>query len=317
MEALVSGRRARRRAATYVALLVLMLVLVATSGSPFVGDVQRGLAFAFRPIQGALDGAIRSVGSIGTAIAELDALRVENDALRLENERLRNDNLTAAELKRENELLTALLQLRTDFQYDTVAASVIARDSSEARRVITIDRGTNDGVLVGHVVIAAGGALVGRVTDVGPNFARVVLVSDPSSTVVGQLLEEAATGKIVGQLGGTLTMGDVDSTATVRIGEEVFTAGIELAGGIRSPYPKGLLVGQVVDVSRDPNEVVQTVFLEPAADLDRLQYVLVITSYLGGLQAPEVSADPCPTSTDGTLPAGEDPCATVSPSAAP
>ena len=61
------------------------------------------------------------------------------------------------------------------------------------------------------------------------------------------------------------------------------TAGIELAGGVRSPYPKGLLIGQVVDVQRDANDVVQTAFLEPAADLDQLEYVLVITDYEGGL----------------------------------
>ena len=93
-------------------------------------------------------------------------------------------------------------------------------------------------------------------------------MSDSTSTVIGQLLSSAATGKVIGQLGGALVMQDVDAAATVTIGEEVFTAGIELGGGIRSPYPKGLLIGRVVDVKRDPNEVVQTVYLEPAAPLD-------------------------------------------------
>ena len=78
-------------------------------------------------------------------------------------------------------------------------------------------------------------------------------------------------------------MQNIDVDETVQIGEEVLTAGIELPGGIRSPYPKGLLIGQVVDVRREPNAVVQTAYLEPAADLDKLEYVLVITDYEGGL----------------------------------
>ena len=60
------------------------------------------------------------------------------------------------------------------------------------------------------------------------------------------------------------------------------TAGIELAGGIRSPYPKGLLLGQIVDVRRDANSVVQTAFLQPTADLEKLEYVLVVLDYEGG-----------------------------------
>jgi rod shape-determining protein MreC len=69
------------------------------------------------------------------------------------------------------------------------------------------------------------------------------------------------------------------------------TAGIALPGGIRSAYPKGLPIGRVVDVRRDPNAVVQTAWLLPIAPLDRLEYVLVITDYVGGFPV----LDPSPT----------------------
>jgi rod shape-determining protein MreC len=166
---------------------------------------------------------------------------------------------------------------------------------------------------VGQVVIGAGGALVGRIVEVGSGIAHVVLISDASSTVTGQLLSSAATGKVVGQLGGALVMTDVDSAAEVAIGEEVFTAGIELGGGIRSPYPKGLLIGRVVDVTRDPNEVVQTVFLEPAAPLDNLEFLLVITNYEGGIPGPIETGVPCDPTDGGTLPDSDQPCASDAP----
>ena len=127
---------------------------------------------------------------------------------------------------------------------------------------MTIDRGSDQGIGQGDVVIGAGGALVGRVVEVGPNYSNVTLLTDGSSTVIGQLVSNAATGKVVGDLAGALNMTKIDSAVPVQIGDEVVTAGIELAGGIRSPYPKGLLIGQVIDVRRDANDVVQTAFLE-------------------------------------------------------
>ena len=313
MTTLLANKALRRRAGAYVALLVVSLILLTVSSNPFVRDVQNGVAFAFKPFQVALGNVARDVSSIATTIAEIDTLRLENADLRADNQRLEAESRAAAELRRENEQLTGLLQLRNGLEYHTVAASVIARESSEARRALTIDRGSDDGLAPGMVVISAGGALAGRIVDVGPSFAHVVLISDSTSTVIGQLLSSTKTGKVIGQLGGALVMLDVDAAAKVTEGEEVFTAGIQLEGGIRSPYPKGLLIGRVVDVTRDPNEVVQTVFLEPASPLDSLEYLLVITDYEGGITGPIETSVPCDPTRGGTLPDSDQPCASDSP----
>ena len=120
----------------------------------------------------------------------------------------------------------------------------------------------------------------------------MVLLTDGEFTVIGQTTTTAATGEVVGQLGaGVLVMRQIDSSETVTVGDEVVTAGIELGGGVRSPYPKGLLLGQVIDVRRDANDVVQTAYLQPAADLDKLEYVLVITSLRGRPAADRAAAD--------------------------
>ena len=75
-----------------------------------------------------------------------------------------------------------------------MAVRVIGREMLETRRVVTIDKGTQDGIAQGDVVVVQGGALAGRVTDVGPTFAKVTLITDSASTVVGQLLATGATG---------------------------------------------------------------------------------------------------------------------------
>jgi len=318
MTSLLATRASRRRSITFVVLLAITLILMAFSANPMLRDVQSGVGYAFRPIQGALDSVAGGVASVGAAIAEIDRLRVDNRTLQDENERLAAENARLEEIARENEQLTALLQLRTGFDHETTAATVISRESSEFRRVITIDQGTNAGIAEGDSVITAGGALAGRIVDVGPDSATVVLLTDATSTVIGQLVSSAATGQVVGQLGGVLVMDQIDSGERIDLGVEVVTAGIELGGGVRSPYPKGLLIGQVIDVRRDANSVVQTAYLQPAAALDRLEYVLVITDYEGGLPPLEEQPVDCSgDGSDGTLPEGEQPCLTSTPTPAP
>jgi rod shape-determining protein MreC len=310
MTSLLATRAARRRGIAFAVLLIVSTLLMAFSSNPTVREVQNGVSFAFRPLQGAVRDLAAGVASVADAVTEIDRLRVDNSALRAENERLKTENERSEETRRENELLTGLLQLRAGFDHHTIAATVIARESSEFRRLVVLDHGTNDGIAVGDVAVAAGGALAGRVTEVGPDSAKVILLTDGEFTVIGQLTTTAATGEVIGQLGaGVLVMRQIDSSEEVTVGDEVVTAGIELGGGVRSPYPKGLLLGQVIDVRRDANDVVQTAYLQPAADLDKLEYVLVITDYEGGLPPIEQQPIDC-NEPDGTLPQGEQPCYT-------
>jgi rod shape-determining protein MreC len=312
MTSILANRAARRRGIVFTVLLIVSALLMAFSSNPAVQEVQNGIGFAFRPIQVALDQAANDIASVAAAIVEIDRLRVDNAALHTENDRLAAENARLQEIKRENDQLTALLQLRAGFDLKTTAVTVIGRESSEFRRLVVLDKGTADGIAVGDVAVASGGALVGRVTDVGTDSATVILLTDSESTVIGQLTSNAATGEVVGQLGGVLTMSQIDASETVSVGDEVVTAGIELGSGVRSPYPKGLLIGQVVDTRRDANDVVQTAYLQPAAQLDKLEFLLVITDYQGGL--PPIEQQPVDCS-GHVLPQGEQPC--FSPSPAP
>jgi rod shape-determining protein MreC len=319
MTTLLATRAARRRSFAFAVLLVISTLLMAFSSNPTVRELQNGVSFAFRPLQGAVRDVASGIASVVTAVTEIDRLRIDNAALLSENERLKLENVRAEEIRRENDLLTGLLQFRAGFNYRTVAATVIARESSEFRRMVVIDQGTDDGIAVGDVVIVAGGALAGRVTEVTGDSAKVVLLTDGEFTVIGQLSTSAATGEVVGQLGaGDLVMRQIDSSEQVVVGDEVFTAGIELGPTVRSPYPKGLLLGQVIDVRRDANDVVQTAYLQPAANLEKLEYVLVITDYEGGLPPLEEQPVDC-NEPGGTLPQGEQPCyvPSIAPSGSP
>ena len=191
---------------------------MAFSSNPAVRDVQNGVSFAFRPDPGRRSTSVASGGRPrwSPSIAEIDRLtRRQRRALRARTSGSPPRTPGCEEIRRENESLTALLQLRAGFDSRRPPPRVIARESSEFRRLVVLDKGTDDGIAVGDVVVAAGGALVGRVVEVGPASAKVVLLTDSSSTVIGQLATNAATGEVVGQLGGVLIMSQIDSGETV------------------------------------------------------------------------------------------------------
>lgn len=294
-------RQARRRATAYAGLLALSMALVVVSDSPPLREFQKGIGFAFAPIQGFLSGTTRAVVGVFATIAEIDQLRQRNAELLRENEQLRAENQGFLELQRENRMFADLLGIKTSLTYTTVAAQVIGREASPFQRVISIDAGSDRRIAVGDVVLGGGAALVGRVVEVGPDYARVLLISDSASTVIGLDIVTGATGEVIGRLGGTLTMQNIAVTDEISIGHQIVTAGIDLGNGIRSAFPKGLLIGRVVDVREEANAVVQSAFLEPASDLDKLEYVLVIT----GFRAPELP------------PPGTSPEPTLSPAASP
>lgn len=316
MTTMFATRSARRRAVAFSVLLSASLILMAISSSPVVTEFQNAVSFALRPVQGAIHGVADSIAGAVAAVGEIDRLHSDNAALRRDNDRLNADYIRAQALIDENEQLTGLLQLRNSLTFETAAAEVIARESSEARRSVTLSKGTDAGIAKGDVVVAEGGALVGRVSEVGPSFAIVVLINDRTSTVIGQTETSKATGEVIGQLGGALIMQNINSTETLAPGEQVLTPGIEVAGVIRSSYPKGLLIGQVTDIRRAPNSVVQTAYLQPLVDLDKLSYVLVILDYVGGLPDPgDTPIDCSQVGEDGVLPGGDQPC--IDPSASP
>ena len=293
-------RASRRRGMLWAVLMATGLLLLALSGTSPMRSLQVAVGNLLTPAQAALSGATRSVGSIFGALSEIDQLQAQNRALEQQNQQLSVENRQLQEIKIQNDQLSRLLGVQGSLDYSTVAATVVSREVSQYTRVITIDAGTDRGIALNDVVVADGGALVGSVWEVGSDFSRILLISDTRSTVIGLIESSRATGEVIGQLGGALVMQDIPATERVNLNDTVVTAGIDLGNGIKSPFPKGLLIGNIVDVQRDPNAVVQTAFINPASNLDKLEYVLVITDYHGGLPpAPSLSGSPAASGAPG------------------
>ena len=168
MTALLNDRQTRRRSDQPTSSCwSTCLVLMVFSSSPPVQEIQNGVGVRLQAGPGG--------GRFGRPGCRLGwwprsprstPCAGRTTSWPTENATLRAENAQALEIQRENQILTGLLQVQSGLGFKTVAATVIARETSEFRRVVTIDVGTDRGLVVGDVVVADGGALAGRVTDV-------------------------------------------------------------------------------------------------------------------------------------------------------
>ncbi len=273
---MLRDRHARRRFIAFVVLVGVCAVMLVVSDSAPVQELRRGVKFAMAPVQDTLSEGTRSVTSVLDAFSEVDTLRRENQDLRTSVDVLEDQVATLESLKSENERLNKLLKTKNNLRFGTIAARVSTRYASQFERIVTLDRGSESEIVDGAPVVSEGGALVGRVTDVGEGWADVTLINDTSSLVAGRDDRTEATGNVVGRLAAPLAMEEIPRTDKVSINDRIVTLGAKLGKRFRSVYPQGIPIGRVVDVLEEPGDVVKTALIQPEADLDHLEYVLVL-----------------------------------------
>jgi rod shape-determining protein MreC len=278
-----SPHRRRRTGLWFAAFTIVSLLLLLASQTDPALTLQRVSARALDPIRQAIGGVGSGIAGVFGTIGEIDRLRSENDDLRRRLAGAEQRIAELAEAAAENAELRELLGLTTTLDMDLLPVRVISRDPSNFTWDIGVDAGKDDGLTVGMPVVGSAqgaGALAGTVVSVGSDTATVRLIIDTRSSVVAIDQRTRALGLVQGQLGGQLVMLQVDVTDALQAGDAVVTAGLELArGAARSPYPKGLLVGNIQAVQQDSNALTQTGFVRPALDFWRVDRLLIVLSY--------------------------------------
>src|SRR6266542_4062397 len=259
-----------------LALLFTVSVLLLLLRNTDVVRVTSSFATALLvPVQRVLADAGVASNLYVPAITEIDRLRQDNADLRAEVDRVTLENVRLREQAIAVQQATRLAETRTTLNYESLIAPVIARDPTGVSSSIVLGVGSDEGVKVGHVVLSDQG-LVGRVSEVGPNYSKVLLVTDSSSIVSALVQGSRATGIVRGQFGDSLIMDWILQSEPVKAGDVVITAGLGLGTELRSLYPKGLVIGKVVQVQSAEAAAYQRAILVPAVDLRRLEHVLVV-----------------------------------------
>ncbi|TMC30195.1 MAG: rod shape-determining protein MreC [Chloroflexi bacterium] len=276
---MASFGRARRTQAgffrPFAILLAISLVLLLSRNSEPVRQFATGATQLLVPIQRVLADVGVTSNRFVQAITEIQRLRTEDAALRADVDRLTLENVQLREAAFAAQQAAKLGEVAKTLKYETVAAPVIARDPSNILATIVLGAGSDSGIKVGHVVVSEQG-LVGRVSEVGTNYSKVLLITDPSSTLSALVEGSRATGIVRGQYGDLLIMDWILQTEKVNVGDVVVSAGLGLGDELRSLYPKGLVVGRVLQLQNAEAAAYQRAIVAPAVDLRRLENVLVV-----------------------------------------
>ncbi|MGP8258500.1 MAG: rod shape-determining protein MreC [Acidobacteriaceae bacterium] len=202
---------------------------------------------------------------------DLRHVRQQNKDLQQQLARLRIEEAAISEDALEGRRLQALLGFRQSYVGTTVAAQVIGASGSEQSHMLTIDKGSRDGLKPDMAVITQDG-VVGKLRDVFPTTAEVLEINDQSSGAGVVLASTRIRAILRGTLTGRVQIGNLTADSRIQPGEQVLTSGGDQV------YPRGLPVGVVESIAPDPDHQPYTAIrVKPAVNLDRVEEVLVIT----------------------------------------
>ncbi len=233
------------------------LVRVWTVGA--VSPFERAGSYGF----GWIRNAWRHYFALQNTTKDNEQLRRENDALKLQITGLQGK---AAEADR----LAVLLNFRQSHgDVPMIGARVIGASAGSASQTIELDRGERDGIRRNMGVITPDG-VVGKVIEAYANTSQVLLLTDKESGVGAMLADSRIQSPVGGQGEPLLTMKYVPNDDTVNPGERVNTSGMDRI------FPRDLPIGTIVEIK--PGNPFKQIRIKPAANLERLEEVIVLLS---------------------------------------
>lgn len=255
-----------------VILLAAVMTLTAREGRR-ISFLERAMVEALAPVQAGANHVAGAVYGAVQEIAGLARIRAENLRLREETERITALEGELAELRSENARLREALELVQEEPYRFMAARVVARNPDNWFGTALVNKGTAHGLKKGMTVVTPRG-LVGRVVNLTPHTATVLLITDPESGVGGIIASSRDAGVVQGQAGehSLLRMKFFSRQANVQPGDIVLTS------GLGSIFPKGIAIGRVVEVGRSESGLLLYAEVEPFADINRLEEVLILVN---------------------------------------
>jgi rod shape-determining protein MreC len=226
---------------------------------------------AVLPFERVIYGTSSKVRGVWDGYVDLRHTREANKDLRADVARLREEQAAFAEDAAQGRRLQALLNFKQQYVTTTVAAQVIGTSGSERSRVLTLDKGSLDGLKPEEAVITPDG-VVGKIRDVFPHSAQLLLLNDTTSGAGVILASTRIRGILRGTDTGQVEINNLTADSRIKPGEQVVTSGGDMV------FPRGLPVGVIESIAPDPlHQPYTAIVIKPAANLARLEEVLVIT----------------------------------------
>jgi rod shape-determining protein MreC len=233
--------------------------------------LRRWTILGITPVERAVHGSSLKVRSVWDDYIDLRHTRQANEQLKKDVARLREEQASFAEDAAQGRRLQALLAFKQQYVTSTVAAQVIGTSGSERSHVLYLDKGSLDGLRPEQAVITPDG-VVGKIRDVFPHTAQLLLINDATSGAGVILASTRSRGILRGTANGLVQINNLTADSRIQPGEQVVTSGGDMV------FPRGLPVGVIESIAPDPlHQPYTAITIKPAANLTRLEEVLVIT----------------------------------------
>ncbi len=257
-----------------VVIAILYAILSALFGTLWPQRLVQGI---MSPLRSGVSAITRQVERYYDYVFSYESLQAENDYLRSRIAQMESEMRNAAALERENRRYEALLNLQEKhIDYVLTSSYIVSWDSSDWKSAFTINKGTDDGLAEGQIVITELGQVVGVITDIGGNWSTVTTLLDSSMEVSASIASSGYTGVVQGALNsseaGMLHMSYLPSNAVLRNNDQVVTTGSTI-------YPKDLILGYIADAGYDETGLSKYATLLPACDFDGLEQIFIITQF--------------------------------------
>ena len=257
-----------------VLLAIGLAVLSNLTGTTPVQSLMQG---ALTPLRTGISAMTNQVERFYDYIFRYETLEAENAALKEQIAQMEESSRVADTVTRENERLRELLALDPIGEgYTLVDAYIISWNSADWSSAFTINRGSSAGIEVGMCAITSNAEVVGLVTEVGSNYAVIKTILDSSLQISATIASSGYSGMVSGGYAngheGQLLMQYLPTSAVLRNNDQVVTAGSTV-------YPRNLILGYVVGAGIDDTGVAKHAFLQPAADIDSLEQVFIMTDF--------------------------------------
>ena len=262
---------------TKVKIILVVAALLTAALAIYSGISNQSLQGLMTPFRSAATTLTNTVEKYYSYMFRYEALDAANKVLEERIAQMEDVARQADSVARENERLRKLLDLKaTNEDYKLVDAYIIGWSSSDWESTFTINRGTNAGIRENLCAITANGEVVGLVTEVGVNYAVVKTVLDSTLEISGTISTSGYNGMVKGGYTSgndtLLQMNYLPSDSIIRNKDQVVTSGSTV-------YPRGLIIGSVVDAGYEETGVAKFALLDPAADINSLEQVFIITAY--------------------------------------
>lgn len=272
-------RKYRERILVFV-IAITLIVIVGYTNKDRIGitKVEKVIGSILSPVSKVSLSVGNKVTNFFASITNVFTSQKENEELRAKITQLESENRDLTNIIGKTEYLKNELKIMESSPHKLLLAQITGKEPGNWYDRFDIDKGLKDGVNKGDTIVQGieieqnvfQEGIIGRVADVGPNWAKVISVIDELNSVSFKIIRTQDGGMLSGNRDSSLNGYLFDHRADVIVGDKLYTS------GLGETYIKDIYIGEVIEVISDEEELIKKLVIKPAIDFKKIYKVYVI-----------------------------------------